>query len=196
MQVKPLPHAWVSYRGWFNRSIVPMVMTGLFVMFPPADSTSQGPDILGLRLGMDHAEVIGVLEAKGITPNQRDEAAITAQSLPVSLDGLKEAKCSFKDKKLYKITLFFEIPPHEASAATLIQRYESEKSRLGQQFGPPSKDVTSMDAPTVQDRYDWLKRGRGYYLCVWDKAEDKLKVTLWLYGEDAGIVVMETYERP
>ncbi|MBI4965096.1 MAG: hypothetical protein HY913_17615 [Desulfomonile tiedjei] len=172
-----------------------MVIIGLFITFS-AEATSKGTDILGLHLDTDQTEVVATLAAKGITPTQQDEATLTAKSLPVPIEGLQEAKCLFKNRKLYKVTLFFEIPPHEASAATLIQRYENEKGRLGQQFGPPSKDVTAMDAPSIQDRYDWLKRGRGYYLSVWDKAEDKLKVTLWLYGADADIVLMETYERP
>ena len=121
---------------------------------------------------------------------------MTAKGPPVPLQGVKEAKCSFKSKKLYKIVLLFEIPPHEASATNLIQRYENEKSRLQQQFGTPSKDAAFMEAPAVQDRYEWLRRGRGYYLSIWERAEDQLKVSLWLYGEDAGIVLMEIYERP
>jgi len=158
-------------------------------------STSKETDIFGLRLGMDQAEVTAALKAKGISLSEQDEGSLTITSLPVQLEGVKEAKCTFEGKKLIKVKLLFDVPPHEASAATLIQRYENEKSRLEQQFGSPSKDVTSMDAPAVQDRYDWLKRGRGYYLSAWEKAEDKLKVTLWLYGEDAGIVLMEVYER-
>jgi hypothetical protein len=121
---------------------------------------------------------------------------VTAKGTPVPLEGVKEAKFSFTGKKLYKIVLFFEIPPYEASATKLIQRYENEKSRLWQQFGTPSKDAAFMEAPVVQDRYEWLRRGRGYYLSIWERTEDQLKLSLWLYGEDAGIVLMEIYERP
>jgi len=192
MRPKQLSRKWLKCFHRFNRSIALLLITGLVVGFPIA-STSKETDILGLRLGMDQAEVTAALKAKGILSEQ-DEGALTITSLPVQLEGVKEAKCTFEGNKLIKIKLLFDIPPHEASAATLIQRYENEKNRLQQQFGSPSKDVTSMDAPTVQDRYDWLRRGRGYYLSAWEKTEDKLKVTLWLYGEDAGIVLMEVYE--
>jgi hypothetical protein len=194
MRSKPLSHKRLRRFHWSNRSIALLLITGLIITFPD-DSTSKGPDILGLSLGMDQAEVTAALQAKGITPSQEDQGVFTATSLPVRLEGVTEAKCTFEDKKLIKIKLLFDIPPHEASAATLIQQYENEKDRLRQQFGAPSKDVISMNAPTVQERYDWLKRGRGYYLSAWEKTDDKLKVTLWLYGEDAGIVLMEVYER-
>jgi len=145
---------------------------------------------------MDVAEVVGALEAKGITPIQQNEETIAVRALPVSLDGVKEAKCSFNAKKLSKLVLSFEIPAHEASATKLIRRYENEKARLMQQFGQPSKEASFMEAPTVQDRYEWLRRGRGYYLSIWERAEDPLRISLWLYGEDAGIVLVEIYERP
>jgi len=170
-------------------------MTGLLAVFPAA-VTPRDADILGLRPGMDLTEVIGALEANGMAPSQQNEETVTAKGPPVPLQGVKDAKYSFKGKKLYKIVLLFEIPPHEASATNLIQRYENEKSRLQLQFGAPSKDAAYMEAPAVQDRYEWLRRGRGYYLSIWERSEDQLKISLWLYGEDAGIVLMELYEWP
>jgi hypothetical protein len=145
---------------------------------------------------MDLTEVIRALEANAIAPSQQNGETLTAKSPPVPLQGVKEMRCSFKGKKLDKVVLSFEIPPHEASATNLIQRYENEKSRVQQQFGTPSKDAAFMEAPAVQDRYEWLRRGRGYYLSIWERAEDQLKISLWLYGEDAGIVLLEIYERP
>lgn len=193
MRPKALSHRRFRCFHSSNPGIALLLITGLVAIFP-AESTAKERDILGLHLGMDLEEVTAALQAKGITPSQEDQGVFTAPSLPVQLEGVTEAKCTFEKKKLVKIKLLFDIPPHEASAATLIQRYENEKTRLQQQFGSPSKDVTSMNAPTVQERYDWLRRGSGYYLSVWEKAEDKLKVALWLYGEDAGIVLMEVYE--
>lgn len=164
-------------------------------MFPPASAQSE-MDILGLRLGMDVSEVVGALEAKGIAPIQQNEETVRAKGLPVALQGVEEMRCSFKGRKLDKVVLSFEIPPHEASATKLIQQYENEKRRLQQQFGTPFKDAAFMEAPTGQDRYEWLRRGRGYYLSIWERAEDPLKISLWLYGEDAGIVLVEIFERP
>jgi hypothetical protein len=164
-------------------------------MFSPASAQSE-TDILGLRLGMDVSEVVGALEARGIAPIQQNEETVTAKGPPVPLQGVEEMRCSFKGKKLDKVVLSFEIPPHEASATKLIQQYENEKSRLQQQFGTPFKDAAFMEASVAQDRYEWLRRGRGYYLSIWKRAEDPLKISLWLYGEDAGIVLVEIYERP
>lgn len=172
-----------------------IAINGLLAIFPAA-MTARDADILGLRLGMDLSEVIAALEAKGIAPSRHNGETVTAKGAPVSLQGVQEMKCSFKSKKLDKVVLPFEIPPHEASATNLIQRYENEKSRLQHQFGTPSKDVAFMEAPVVQDRYEWLRRGRGYYLSIWERAEEQVKISLWLYGEDAGIVLVEIYERP
>ena len=172
-----------------------IAITGLLAISPAA-VTPRDADILGLRLGMDLTEVIAALEANGIAPSQHNGETVTAKNPPVPLQGVKEMKCSFKSKKLDKVVLSFEIPPHEASATKLIQQYENEKNRLKQQFGTPSKDAAFMEAPAVQDRYEWLRRGRGYYLSIWERAEDPLKISLWLYGEDAGIVLVEIYERP
>jgi len=183
-------HSAILFRG----CIALIAITGLLVL--PAAVTPRDADILGLRPGMDLTEVIRAIEASGMTPSQQNGETVMAKGLPVPLQGVKEAKCSFTSNKLYKIVLFFEIPPHEASATNLIQRYENEKSRLQRQFGTPSKDAADMEAPAVQDRYEWLRRGRGYYLSIWERSEDQLKISLWLYGEDAGIVLMEMYEWP
>jgi hypothetical protein len=168
---------------------------GLWAVFPPASAQSE-MDILGLRLGMDLTEVIAALEANGKAAIQQNEETLTAKGIPVPLQGVTEVKYSFKNNKLIKIVLLFELPPHEASATNLIQQYENEKTRLRQQFGTPSKEAAFMEAPAVQDRYEWLRRGRGYYLTIWERVQDLLKISLWLYGEDAGIVLLEIYERP
>lgn len=173
-----------------------MIAIAGLLAISPAAVMSRDADILGLRLGMDLTEVIEALEANGIAPSQQNEETVTAKGSPVSLQGVKEMKCSFKGRKLDKVVLLFEMPPHEPSATNLIQRYENEKSRLQQQFGRPSKDAAFMEAPVVQERYEWLRRGRGYYLSIWERAEDQIKISLWLYGEDAGIVLVEIYERP
>jgi ABC-type branched-subunit amino acid transport system ATPase component len=67
------------------------------------------------------------------------------------------------------------------------------KERLKQLWGAPAKDTVDMQAPTPEDRHQWLARGRGYYLASW-VVENRMEVTLWLYGEDYGIVLMEIYE--
>lgn len=175
--------------------IVFLAITGLLVI-SPTPVAARGVDILGLRLGMDVSEVAGAFEAKGIAPIQQNEETVTAKGPFVPLQGIREMKCSFESKKLARVVLSFEIPPYEASATKLIQLYENEKTRLQQQFGMPSKEAAFMEAPEVQDRYEWLRRGRGYYLSIWERPEDRVKISLWLYGEDAGIVLVEIYERP
>ena len=190
-----LPHVSVHSTILFQGCIALLAITGLLAISPAAVMARES-DILGLRLGMDLTEVIAALKANGMAPSQDNGETVTAKGPPVPLQGVKEMKCSFKGKRLDNVVLSFEIPPHEATAANLIQRYENEKSRLQQQFGTPSKDVAFMEAPAVQDRYEWLKRGRAYYLSIWERAEDQLKLSLWLYGEDAGIVLVEIYERP
>ena len=172
-----------------------IAIAGLLAISPAAVTARDG-DILGLRLGMDLTEVMASLEANGIAPSQHNGETMMAKGPPVPLQGVKEMRCSFKAKKLFKLVLSFEIPPYETSATTLIRQYENEKGRIMQQFGQPFKDAAFMEAPTIQDRYEWLRRGRGYYLSIWERAEDPLKISLWLYGEDAGIVLVEIYERP
>jgi hypothetical protein len=119
---------------------------------------------------------------------------ITAPRPPVPLDGVKQVRCVFAKDLLYKIVLHFEIPPREPTAANLLALYDKERERLKNLFGEPAQDLAEMGAPTPAERHEWLKRGRAYYRTAWTVG-DTTKATLWLYGEDADIVLVEVYEK-
>jgi hypothetical protein len=164
----------------------------LSVLLPPT-ALCSGPDILGLQLGMKQSGVRELFSKSSIPLSEIDPQHLSAPRPLVPLEGVREVRLSFERDELRKITVFFEIPPQQPTAANLIQSYEREKERLKQLFGPPTKDTVDMQAPTPEERHQWLTRGRGYYLSSW-VVENKMKVTLWLYGEDYGIVLMEIYE--
>jgi len=129
----------------------------------------------------------------GIPLAEIDSRHLSASRSLKILEGLREVRLTFERDTLRKITVFFEIPPYEPTAANLIRIYDREKERLKQLLGPPAKDTADMQAPTPEERHQWLTRGRGYYLSSW-VVENQMNVTLWLYGEDYGIVLMEIYE--
>jgi hypothetical protein len=164
----------------------------LSVLLPPT-ALCSGPDILGLRLRMKQSEVRELFSKSSIPLSEIDSQHLSAPRPLVPLEGVREVRLSFERDELRKMTVFFEIPPHQPTAANLIQSYEREKERLKQVMGPPTKDTVAMQAPTPEERHQWLTRGRGYYLASW-VVENQMKVTLWLYGEDHGIVLMEIYE--
>ena len=164
----------------------------LSVLVPPT-ALCSGPDILGLQLGMKQSEIRELFSKSSIPLSEVDSQHLSAPRPLVPLEGVREVRLTFDRDELRKITVFFEIPPEQPTAANLIQIYEREKERLKQLLGPPAKDTVDMQAPTPEERHQWLTRGRGYYLASW-VVENQMKVTLWLYGEDYGIVLMEIYE--
>jgi hypothetical protein len=164
----------------------------LSVLLPPT-ALCSGPDILGLQLGMKQSEVLELFSKSGVLLSEIDSQHLSAPRPLAALEAVREVRLSFERDELRKITVFFEIPPYQPTAANLIQIYERENERLKQVFGPPAKETVDMQAPTPEERHQWLTRGRGYYLSSW-VVENQLKVTLWLYGEDYGIVLMEIYE--
>lgn len=171
--------------------IIPALLL-LSVLLPPT-ALCSGPDILGLQLGMKLSEVRELFRKSSIPLSEIDPQHLSAPRPLASLDGVREVRLSFEKDELHKITVLFEMPPYQPTAANLIQSYEREKERLKQVLGAPAKDTVEMQAPTPEQRHEWLTRGRGYYLSSW-VVENQMKVTLWLYGEDYGIVSMEIYE--
>jgi hypothetical protein len=164
----------------------------LSVWLPPT-ALCSGPAILGLQLRMKQSEVRELFSKSSIPLAEIDPQHLSATRSLAPLDGVREVRLSFEKDELRKITVLFEIPPHQPTAANLIGSYEREKERLKQVLGAPAKDTVDMQAPTPEERHQWLTRGRGYYLSSW-AVENQMKVTLWLYGEDYGIVLMEIYE--
>lgn len=154
---------------------------------------ASGPEVLGLSLGASPTEVRELFQQKGITVTEPTSGVISASQPPTFLQGVKEIRCVFAKDALYKIVLDFEIPPREPTAANLVAIYEKEKQRIKDLFGEPGQDVVVMGAPTPQERHEWLKRGRAYYKSAWTVGGG-MRVVLWLYGEDADIVLVEVYE--
>jgi hypothetical protein len=142
---------------------------------------------------MKQSAVRELFSKSGISLSEIDSQHLSAPSTPTPVKGVREVRMTFEKDALLKITVLFEMPPHEPTADTLIALYQKEKERLKQLFGTPGVDAVDMQVPTPGDRYEWLIRGRGYYLSSW-AVEHQMKVTLWLYGEDYGIVLMEMYE--
>jgi hypothetical protein len=149
-------------------------------------------EILGVRMGMPRAELQETLKKNEIATSEIEQQKIAASRMPVSLEGVREVRLSFEKDRLCKVVMLFEIPPYESTAKTLIDKYETEKERLKQLFGPPADDRTELKPPKEAERYQWLARGRGYYRTMWKVHETQ--VTLWLYAEDDGLVFQEIYE--
>jgi hypothetical protein len=160
----------------------------------PTTAPCSGPEILGLQLGMGQSAVRELFNKSDIPVSQIDTQHLSAPRPLVPLEGAREVRLVFQKDTLRKITVFFEMPPYQSTAANLIQLYEREKERLKHRLGAPTSDTVDMRAPAPQDRYQWLVRGQGYYLSSWT-VNGQMKVNLWLYGEDEGIVLMEIYER-
>lgn len=158
-----------------------------------ASASDSGTEILGLRIGMTAEAVKAECIKNSIAVTEIDAETFSVPRPPTSLDGVTETRLMFEQGKLKKIVVLFAIPPPEPTATTLIQRYNQEKERLTGLFGPPRQDTIEMKASNPSERHEWLTRGRAYFQATW-KIPDQTKISLWLYGDDAGIVFMEIYE--
>jgi len=151
-------------------------------------------EVLGLSLGMNAAVVRDLFGKRGIDLVQIDAETLSASRVLAPLEKVAEVRLHFDKEVLQKVSVFFELPSGEPTANNLILLFEKEKERLKGLYGSPARDVAEMKAPELRERYEWLTRGRGYYQSLW-QVGSQMTVTLWLYGEDSGIVLMETYER-
>jgi hypothetical protein len=164
------------------------------LVFPFVEpSFALEPESLGLRLGMTLGAVRQEFVKNGIEITQIAPETYSVLRLPTSAEGIRETRLYFEREKLNKIVVLFAMPPPQPTADSFIDRYNEEKDKLTKAFGPPSQDFVEMKAPTPAERYEWLVRGRAYYRSSW-KIPDQTKISLWLYGGDAGIVFMEIYE--
>jgi hypothetical protein len=180
--------------GLFLKLSAIAILSILPLAFPFVESAfALGPERLGLHLGMTLGAVQQEFVKNGIEITEVAPETYSALRLPTSAEGIRETRLYFEREKLNKIVVLFAMPPPQPTAGTLIDRYNEEKDKLTKAFGPPSQDFIEMKAPTPVERYEWLVRGRAYYRTSW-KIPDQTEISLWLYGEEAGIVFMEIYE--
>jgi len=188
--LKPLTPRLLGWRLSVNLAVLLWIASTVNL-----SASNAEPDILGLRLGMSETAVRSLFEKSGIPLTERNPREVSAPRPLGPLEGVEEVRIHFDKDRLSKIAVSFQIPPREPTADNVLLLYDKEKRRLEQLFGPPSLDFAEMKAPNPTDRHEWLTRGRGYYKTAW-KVKDQTEVSLWLYGEDAGIVLIEIYEKP
>lgn len=182
--------------GAFHRTLRPGIVVLTLIssaLLPYVAWSAQEPEILGLRMGMNIAAVRDIFARHNIALTEAEAGVLAAPKGPEAPTGTRAVRLTFEKGTLYKIVIQFDTPPHEATATALIQAYEAEKDRLTKQLGAPAQELAVNDAPSPEDRYDWIRRGRAYYRTVWSVTK-KMNVALWLYSEDPGIVLMEVYE--
>ncbi|MFZ5866120.1 MAG: hypothetical protein ACOYXY_09590 [Thermodesulfobacteriota bacterium] len=150
------------------------------------------PSMHGLRLGMSLDETRALFQKGSIELTDKGDYEFSAPATPEPLEAVNQVRLAFVDARLRKIVIFFQTPPYEATAESLVKLFEREKQRLISTFQSPGLDVV-MDSPVPQERYEWIRRGRGYYRTTWE-LKGSWKAALWLYGADAGIVLMEMCE--
>ena len=170
-----------------------VVIISCCVLISPSSAWCRNTEFLGLRLGMTLEEVRKVFTKAGISLSEESSDVLSAPRPPTGAEGAKLLRLFFEKGKLNKLSIRFALPPHEPDAANLIGLFEKSKARIINELGDPTHDVVQMRTATPQERYSWLKRGLAYYQAIWTIGNDA-KVTLWLYGEDADVVLMETYE--
>ncbi len=170
-----------------------IMMAAHFCMYVLAASSSPG-EYLGIRFDTSLTDLLAMFRERGILVERLDADTLSTPRTPAHLERVSGVRFYFTDAKLYKMVVFFEVPPHEPTAARLLTDYKPEQDRLSKLYGPPIEDTVSMDAPSAEDRYQWLQQARAYYRTVWG-TRDKVTITLWLYGSDEGIVFSEIYEK-
>ncbi len=175
------------------RIVCAAVLVALFC-YSPSVISQPLPDLLGVRMGMTIPELQDLFAKARISLDQKGPGELTAPRMPEPLEGVREVRLAVGDRGLEKVVVSFEPPPHDPTASNLISRYNREKERLTSLFGAPTQDVAEMKAPNPQERLQWLVRGLAYYQASW-LVKDQLKISLWIYAEDAGIVFAEIYER-
>ena len=174
------------------RSVFLTLLGLLFLVGSSASAGATDPSLHGLRLGMSLEETRALFQKGSIELTDKGDNEFSAPATPEPLEAVQEVRLAFVDARLRKIVIFFQTPPYEATAESLIKLFEREKQRLISIFQSPGLDVV-IDSPTPQERYEWIRRGRGYYRTTWE-LKGSWKAALWLYGADAGIVLMEMCE--
>jgi hypothetical protein len=142
---------------------------------------------------MSRSDVKDILEKNSIPTTESSIGLISVTRPPAAEDEIKNVRFLFENDRLYKIAVFFEIPEQEPTAANLLALYGRRKDRLTAQLGSPSTCINEMSVPAREQLHEWIARGRAYQQCAWE-IPDQARITLWLYGEDSGIVLSTVYE--
>jgi hypothetical protein len=178
-----------------SMALITVLTTAFLASVTLTSVSSPQHTYLGIRFEVSRTDLIDMCKKKGIAARDLDSDTVSAPHPLEPLGGAREVKFFFRKGKLYKMAVSFEVPPPEPTAARLLAAYETEHNRLSELFGPSSENTTSMNAPTVQDRYEWLLRGQAYKRSIWAVNEENVTISLWLYGGDEGIVLTEVYEK-
>lgn len=169
------------------------ILAALLCVSVPDAFSAQG-EYLGVRFDTSLTDLLAKFKERDIPVKKLDDRTVSSAKPLVLLDRVSEARFYFISERLYKMVVFFEVPPHEPTATRLLADYGAEQERLTELFGSATEKTMSMDAPSDQDRYKWLQQARGYCRSVWVTGE-KVVITLWLYGSDEGIIFSEVYEK-
>ncbi|MBM4325659.1 MAG: hypothetical protein FJ118_00730 [Deltaproteobacteria bacterium] len=174
------------------RSVLLFLLSFLLLVGSFSFAEATDPSIHGLRLGISVDDTRALFQMSGIELTDKGDNEFSARATPEPLDAVKEVRLTFVETRLRKIVISFQIPPYDATAETLVKLFETEKQRLISMFQSPGLNVV-VEPPSPQDRYEWIRRGRAYYRTTWE-SKGRWKAALWLFGEDAGIVLMEVCE--
>jgi hypothetical protein len=158
-----------------------------------ADSAVAVPDMSGICLGMNRSDVKDILEKNRVSTIETSNGFRSENYPPLAGDGIRNVEFLFQNDLLYKVAVFFQIPEREPNAANLLSLYGRQKNRLTAQYGSPSTCIDEMSVPAPEQLHTWIARGRAYQQCAWEIV-DQARISLWLYGEDSGIVLSTVYE--
>ncbi len=175
---------------YFFIRVAPLVVICAWVTGGGAVTT---PEILGICLGMNRSEIKDIFQKSGTPITEISPDLMSAGRPPTAEDGIEDVRFLFEKDLLYKIAVFFQIPEQEPTAASLLELYARRKDRLSEQYGPPKQCIDEMSVPAPERRHEWIARGRAYQQCAWEVPNQAL-ISLWLYGEDSGIVLSTVYE--
>jgi len=183
----------LNRRDSLMRFFVRVALLVVIYVWVTAACAAPTPEILGIRLGMRHPEVKDILQKSHMPLTESSSQLMSVWPPPASEDGIKGVRFFFEKDLLYKIAVFFQIPEREPTAANLVALYARRNDLLTEQYGPPKQCIDEMKAPAPEQLHEWIARGRAYRQCVWE-VPDRALISLWLYGEDSGIVLSTVYE--
>lgn len=165
----------------------------LIVFYGGVACANSGFDFFTLTLGASQSEVTTILSRNAIQFNKTDLETISCHPNEDHKNDFKEAVLTFDRDKLRKIAVYFHIPVTSSNATPVINIFMEQRRSITSQYGAPHEDVEEMKVERIEDRLAWLTRGRAYYRTTWNLGSTA-RISLWLYGEDSGLVLFKSME--